>query len=77
MDRRFRFRRAANYLNLATPLGLLISVIGRATRQSGPNGLILAVGYRYRFPIAGAFTVGNVVLTKRDELDERRWRRSG
>ncbi|SDI79046.1 hypothetical protein [Nonomuraea jiangxiensis] len=77
MDRRFRFRRAANYLNLATPLGLLISVIGRATRQSGPNGLILAVGYRYRFPIAGAFTVGNVVLTKWDRLDERLLRHEG
>ncbi|MFC4012269.1 hypothetical protein ACFOY2_33895 [Nonomuraea purpurea] len=71
MNRRFRFRRAANYINLATPLGLLISVIGGATRQSGPNGLILAFGYRYRFPIAGAFTVGNVVLTKRDSLSER------
>ncbi|MGW0804326.1 hypothetical protein [Nonomuraea sp. NPDC002799] len=71
MDRRFRFRRTANYINLATPLGLLISLIGGTTRQNGPNGLILAFGYRYRFPIAGAFTVGNVVLTKRDSLDDR------
>ncbi|MFC5831613.1 hypothetical protein [Nonomuraea insulae] len=71
MDRRFRFRRAANYINLSTPLGLLIAVVGRAARQPGPNGLILAFGYRYRFPIAGAFTVGNVVLTRRDGLDEQ------
>lgn len=71
MERRFRFRRTANFINLATPLGLLISFIGGATRQSGPDGLILAFGYRYRFPIAGAFTVGNVVLTRRHALDER------
>lgn len=71
MDRRFRFRRAANYINLSTPLGLLIAVVGRAARQPGPNGLILAFGYRYRFPIAGAFTVGNVVLTRRDGLEEQ------
>jgi hypothetical protein len=71
MNRRFRFRRAANYINLATPLGLLISVIGGTSRQPGPNGLILAFGYRYRFPIAGAFTVGNVVLTRWNALDDR------
>ncbi|MFI6788570.1 hypothetical protein ACIBG4_14700 [Nonomuraea sp. NPDC050383] len=71
MNGRYRFRRVANYVNLSTPLGLLISVIGGASRQPGPNGLILAHGYRYRFPIAGAFTVGNVVLTRRPELDER------
>jgi hypothetical protein len=71
MDRRFRFRRAANYANLATPLGLLISIIGGATRTPGPNGLILAFGYRYRFPIAGAFTVGNVVMTWWDSLPDR------
>ncbi|MFF0774044.1 hypothetical protein ACFYUK_34500 [Nonomuraea wenchangensis] len=71
MERRYRVRRAANYVNLATPFGLLISVIGGATRRPGPDGLILAFGYRYRFPVAGAFTVGNVVLTRRDSLDER------
>ncbi|MEU4507947.1 hypothetical protein AB0G05_00495 [Nonomuraea wenchangensis] len=71
MERRYRVRRAANYVNLATPFGLLISVVGGATRRPGPDGLILALGYRYRFPIAGAFTVGNVVLTRRDSLDER------
>ncbi|MFG3439023.1 hypothetical protein ACGF0J_17405 [Nonomuraea sp. NPDC047897] len=71
MDGRYRFRKVANYLNLATPLGLLISVVGGATRRPGPDGLVLAYGYRYRFPVAGAFTVGNVVLTRADALDER------
>ncbi|MDF2708609.1 MAG: hypothetical protein K0R62_4261 [Nonomuraea muscovyensis] len=71
MNSRYRFRKAANYLNLATPLGLLISMAGGATRRPGPDGLVLAYGYRYRFPAAGAFTVGNVVLTRADTLDER------
>ncbi|MCF6467457.1 hypothetical protein FAF44_03385 [Nonomuraea sp. MG754425] len=71
MDRRFRFRRAVNYLNLSTPLGLLVAVVGGASRQAGPDGLVLAFGYRYRFPVAGAFTIGNVVLTSRDALSGR------
>ena len=77
MNRRYRFRRAVNYLNLATPLGLLISIVGGAARQPGPDGLILAYGYRYRFPIAGAFTVGNVVLTRQNFLDDRLIRHEG
>ncbi|MET8002406.1 hypothetical protein [Nonomuraea glycinis] len=71
MNRRHRVRRVVNYVNLATPLGLLLSVVGGATRRPGPDGLVLACGYRYRFPIAGAFTVGNVVLTRRESLDDR------
>lgn len=71
MNGRHRIRWAANYVNLATPLGLLISAVGGAARESGPDGLILAFGYRYRFPVAGAFTVGNVVLTKHRSLNER------
>ncbi|MDA0634179.1 hypothetical protein OUY22_12200 [Nonomuraea sp. MCN248] len=70
MDRRYRFRRIVNFVNLTTPLGLLIAMVGGATRRSGPYGLVLAHGYRYRFPIAGAFTVGNVVITRRDHLDD-------
>jgi hypothetical protein len=62
-----RVRQVVNYLNLSTPLGLLISVLGGARRTRGPQGLILAYGYRIGFPVAGAFTVGNVVLTKNDE----------
>ncbi|MFI9556994.1 hypothetical protein [Nonomuraea endophytica] len=64
-------------MNLATPLGLLISVVGGAVREPGPDGLILAFGYRYRFPVAGAFTVGNVVLTRHHSLDEALIRHEG
>ncbi|WP_043630680.1 hypothetical protein [Nonomuraea candida] len=77
MDRRFRFRRAMNYANLSTPLGLLIAIAGGASRRPGPDGLILAFGYRHRFPFAAAFTVGNVVLTRRDSLSERLVRHEG
>jgi hypothetical protein len=71
MDRRYRFRRVVNYLNLTTPAGLLISVVGGATRRPGPDGLVLAYGYRYRFPVARAFTVGNVVLSRHDSLSDQ------
>ncbi|MEU6999465.1 hypothetical protein [Nonomuraea sp. NPDC046570] len=64
MEWRYRIRRAVNFVNLSTLLGLLLSVVGRTSRVPGPHGLVLAHGYRYEFPVAGAFTVGNVVLTK-------------
>jgi hypothetical protein len=67
MRRLHRVRRTLNYLNLSTPLGLLLARLGRARVAAGPDGLILAYGYRFRFPIASAFTVGNVVLTRHQE----------
>lgn len=67
MRRVHRVRRTLNYANLSTPLGLLVARLGHARVTAGPDGLILAYGYRFRFPIARAFTVGNVVLTKYEE----------
>lgn len=61
-----RLRRAGNLLNGSTALGLLAVRLGGARRRPGPRGLILAEGYRLGFPRAGAFTVGNVVLTASD-----------
>lgn len=58
-----RARRLANLLNLSTPLGLLVARVGGARRRPGPYGLLLAEGYRFRFPVASAFTVGDVVVT--------------
>jgi hypothetical protein len=60
-----RLRRWGNWANLSTPVGLLVARIGRARVRPGPRGLVLADGYRYRFPVAGAFTIGNVVITSR------------
>lgn len=58
-----RARRLANLLNLSTPLGLLVARVGGARRRPGPYGLVLAEGYRFGFPVANAFTVGDVVVT--------------
>lgn len=58
-----RGRRRANLVNLSTPLGLLVARAGRARRRPGPYGLVLAEGYRFRFPVASAFTVGDVIIT--------------
>ncbi|MFC6081350.1 hypothetical protein [Sphaerisporangium aureirubrum] len=63
MLRRHRARQVVNLVNLSTPLGLLIALAGRASVRRGDDGLLYAHGYRLRFPVAGAFTVGNVVLT--------------
>ena len=69
-----RWRRRGNRLNLSTPLGLAVARLGRATVVAGPQGLLLADGYRLPFPVAAAFTIGDVVLTsgRWDELQQSR-----
>ncbi|HSN36541.1 MAG TPA: hypothetical protein VLT34_09350 [Arthrobacter sp.] len=57
-----RLRQLANVLNATTPLGLLLAGCARTPVHRGPRGLLIATGYRWRLPFAGAFTVGNVVL---------------
>ncbi|UFU05956.1 hypothetical protein [Ruania halotolerans] len=61
---RVRVRHVANWLNLSTPLGLAVAAVGGARRRPGPALLTLAEGYRWRFPTGGAFTVGDVVITR-------------
>jgi len=56
-------RFAGNFINLSTIVGLGAATIGGATIKRGPRGLFLAEGYHLKFPIAGAFTIGNVVTT--------------
>lgn len=56
-------RAVGNAATLSTPLGLVIACVGRAELRLGPRGLFLGEGYRLPFPMAGAFTVGDVVLT--------------
>lgn len=58
-----RFRQVANLVNGSTVAGLLIARVGGARVRPGPEGLLAAEGYRLPFPVAGAFTVGNVVVT--------------
>ncbi len=61
-----RWRQLVNLLNLSTPLGALVAVLGGARLSRGPAGLILAENYRPRFPGSGApaVTIGNVVLLR-------------
>jgi hypothetical protein len=61
-----RLRAGVNWLNLMTPLGMLVGRIGGGTLQAGPAGLWICAGYRLRFPDAGAFTLGNVITTRHD-----------
>ncbi|MDQ0756884.1 hypothetical protein [Arthrobacter sp. B3I4] len=57
-----RLRQLANVLNASTPLGLLLAACAGCSVRPGPRGLLIATGYRWRLPVAAAFTVGNVVL---------------
>jgi hypothetical protein len=56
-------RFVGNYVNLSTIVGLAVAKLGRASIKLGPRGLYLGEGYRFKFPIAGAFTIGNVLTT--------------
>jgi len=64
-----RTRQVVNWLNLGTPLGLVVAVAGGSRIRRGPHGLLLAVGYRRRFPPVAnrAMTIGDVVLLGMDE----------
>ena len=62
-----RVRQVVNWLNLSTPAGLLVALIGRASVRRADRATFLATGYRWRFPFGGAFTVGNVIVTRHDE----------
>jgi hypothetical protein len=69
-----RLRRLGNLVNLSTPLGLAVARAGRADVRPGARGLLLAEGYRLPFPVALAFTVGNVLVTsgRWDDLERTR-----
>lgn len=57
-----RLRQLANVLNGSTALGLLLAGLARTRTVGGPRGLVIATGYGWRLPFAGAFTVGNVII---------------
>lgn len=60
-----RARLAVNIVNLSTPLGLLIGLVGGASGfRRGPEGIFVCHGYRLRVPSAPAFTVGSLVLLR-------------
>lgn len=55
-----------NVLNLSTLAGVLVGVVGRARFSRGPRGLFYATGYKLGFPVASAFTLGNLIVSKHD-----------
>ena len=61
-----RLRRWVNWINLTTATGFLVARLGGARPRPAPEGLYVAPHYRIGFPVAGAFTLGNVVCTKHD-----------
>lgn len=68
----FRLRQLSNAVNGSTLLGLLVARAGGARLDRGPEGLLLASGYRLRVPPAPAFTVGNVIIVREAGLLRRR-----
>lgn len=62
-----RVRQIVNVVNLSTPVGVLVALLGGGRLAPGPDGLILARGYALPLPPAPAFTVGNVVVLKMDD----------
>jgi hypothetical protein len=67
MRARHRVRVGVNIVNLSTPLGLLIALIGARRLRRGPRGLVFAYGYRLPIPVPPAFTVGNVILMRQGD----------
>jgi hypothetical protein len=65
-------RLVGNMVNLTTPIGLLVALVGRARIRRGPRGLFVGEGYRLKFPVASAFTIGSVITTTRTWPEELR-----
>ncbi|MCW2771315.1 MAG: hypothetical protein JWR27_2748 [Aeromicrobium sp.] len=61
-----RVRAVVNWVNLSTPLGLIVARVGGATVIRHGRGTYLATGYRLDFPVAGAFTIGSVIDSHHD-----------
>jgi hypothetical protein len=59
-----RARQLANLANGTTLLGLALAKAAGTGVSKGPRGLVIASGYRWGLPRAGAFTMGNVVICR-------------
>ena len=65
-----RLRLALNLVNGSTLSGLAVARLGRARLSaSGHGGLLTGTGYRLPVPSAPAFTLGNVIITRRPCID--------
>jgi hypothetical protein len=68
MRARHRVRLAVNLANGSTLAGVGVALAGRARLARAADGLLTGTGYRLPVPPAPAFTMGNVIITRRDEL---------
>lgn len=59
-----RLRQVVNTLNGSTALGIAVARLGGATLSEGPQRTVIACSFRWMFPRARAFTLGNVVTTR-------------
>ena len=64
MRARYRVRAAANLVNGSTAAGVLVALAGRARVRRAGDGLLVAAGYRLPVPVAPAFCLGNVLVTR-------------
>jgi hypothetical protein len=71
MRRALRVRQVLNAVNGSTLCGLAIARLGGARLGKGPGGLVLATGYGLPIPKNLAFTVGNVVISRRALTSDR------
>ena len=62
-------RLAVNLVNGSTLAGLAVARLSRASLARCPDGLLVGTGYRLPVPAAPAFTMGNVIITRRPMLD--------
>ena len=69
MRSRHRVRLAVNLLNGSTLAGLGAAKAGGARLARAPGGLHVGTGYRLPVPSAPAFTLGNVIITRRAVLE--------
>ena len=61
-----RLRLGLNLVNGSTLSGLAVARLGRARLSaSGRGGLLTGTGYRLPVPSAPAFTLGNVIISRR------------
>src|ERR1700733_5408379 len=68
MRARHRGRLAVTRANGATLAGVGVALAGRARVARAADGLLTGTGYRLPVPPAPAFTMGNVIITRHDEL---------
>ncbi|HEY2241757.1 MAG TPA: hypothetical protein VGI21_23335 [Streptosporangiaceae bacterium] len=71
MRARYRVRAVANAVNGSTAAGVLVALAGRAELRGAGDGLLVASGYRLPVPVAPAFCLGNVLVTRWPDLQFR------